>query len=246
MNMKLWHVIGLAAFLFSNMGYASDKSDKSDNESNNGKASVWNLAKDVGASSNQISFNQNANGVWFFMQSATLAQTESSYSFLPRYCGGLGSLSSPCVDNGIDGLLCWYSNDPDIDNHWLPVVEFNATATTQFPKTITWPAQTLAMHPAPDKLAIVGWRSPVSGKIDVTGSFSDFDANCGNGVLWFINQGNKTLDSGNLPNGGKQSFNLAKVKINPGEVLYFIVDPKDGDHFCDTTGLDLTITASGN
>jgi hypothetical protein len=35
------------------------------------------------------------------------------------------------------------------------------------------------------------------------------------------------------------------VRVSRGEVLYFIVDPRDGDYFCDTTQLNLTITAQG-
>ena len=38
-----------------------------------GHASVWDLAKDVGVSSNQISFNQGSNDVWYFMESHTIA-----------------------------------------------------------------------------------------------------------------------------------------------------------------------------
>jgi hypothetical protein len=174
------------------------------------------------------------------MKSATLAQTQSSYSLLTGY-------TTPCAEDqfGIDGLLCWYPSLPYSYANGFPWVGFNATAITQFPKTLTWPARTLVMHPAPDKLAIVGWRSPISSKISVKGSFIDFDEVCGNGIQWFIKQGNKTLDSGAFSDG-KESFNLDKVNVKQGEVLYFIVDPNNGDYRCDTTGLDLAIKSSDN
>jgi hypothetical protein len=89
-------------------------------------------------------------------------------------------------------------------------------------------------------------RAQSGGKITVKGSFIDLNGGCGNGVLWFINQGNKTLASGDLLNGGNESFNLAKVKVNQGAVLYFIVDPKNGEYSCDWTRLNLTITGSGD
>lgn len=195
----------------------------------------WELPGDVLGTSNQISFNQGANDVWYFMQSSTLAQIESSYSLLPVY-------TTPCAEFGssFNGLLCYYPTLPD----GFPFIGLNVTATTQSPKTVTWPARTLAMHPAPGKLAIVGWRSPISGKIDVEGSFIDFDGSCGNGVQWFINEGNTTLRSGALVNGGKGGFHLANVKVHQGEALYFIVDPDNGESGCDTTGLHLTITGS--
>jgi hypothetical protein len=153
MNKKLCAVLALCALLVVNTGYAWD----SWNDSDNGKASVWNLAKDVGASSNQISFNQNSNGVWFFMKSTNLAQTASSYSLLAGY-------TTPCPEFGINGLLCWHPSLPYDYGTAFPWVGFNANATTQFPQNVTWPARTLVMHPAPDKLAIVGWKSSVRGQ----------------------------------------------------------------------------------
>jgi hypothetical protein len=204
-------------------GQAAEKGDE--------EASGWNLVRDVGISSNQISFNQGANGVWFFMQSATLAQEGSSYSLLTGY-------TTPCAEFGVEGLLCWYPQLPYTYESGFPWIGFNTTA--DFPPSLPWPARTLAMHPAPDKLAIVGWRSPVSDKIDIEGSFIDFDLGCGNGVAWFINRGNRTLDSGVLL-PGPDTFHLGKVRISSGEVLYFIVDPLDNDYICDWTGLNLTI-----
>jgi hypothetical protein len=216
--------MALAIVLISNSGYALET----------GKGSVWNLTQDIGISSNQISFNQNSNGVWFFMQSASVAQVEYSYSLLSGY-------TTPCTEFGMAGLLCWYPSLPYSYETGFPFIGFNTTQTTQYPATLTWPARTVVMHPAPDKLAIIGWKSPLSGKVDLSGWFSDFDAVCGNGVRWYIHKGNTSLSSGNLLNGGNGRFLLRKVNVNPGDVLYFIVGPKDGDYLCDSTGFDLTI-----
>ena len=96
------------------------------------------------------------------------------------------------------------------------------------------------MHPGIDKLAIVAWKSPVNGNVMIAGSFTDIDSVCGDGVLWSIDKGSKTLRSGALSNGGTESFALtAAVKKN--QVLYFIVHP-NAEYSCDSTNLQLIIT----
>ena len=81
------------------------------------------------------------------------------------------------------------------------------------------------MHPGIAKLAIVAWESPVNGKVSMTGSFTDVDPVCGDGVLWSIDKGATTIRSGDLPNGGSESFALVE-SAKKDQVLYFTVDPK--------------------
>jgi hypothetical protein len=93
----------------------------------------------------------------------------------------------------------------------------------------------------PTQLAIVGWRSPINGAISISGAFTSLGGNCGNGVAWFIDQGTTTLANGSFPNGDAQTFQLSDISVSQGDFLYFIVDP-NGDHTCDSTGLELTLT----
>lgn len=79
-----------------------------------------------------------------------------------------------------------------------------------------------------------------STQLQGPGSFTDLDPNFGNGILWFV-EGPQRSAFGNLPNACTQSFNLPNVIVSPGQVLYFIIDPKNGDYRCDTTMLDVTI-----
>lgn len=113
------------------------------------------------------------------------------------------------------------------------------------------PTTELVVHPAADRYAIVGWKSPITGTVPVSGSVTDVDANCGDGVAWWINQGATNLASGSIANGGTQAFSagtggsgLTSVAITAGDVLYFIVGPGSTGstaHFCDSTGIDVTI-----
>jgi len=196
---------------------------------------TWNLLKDVYGTGNQISFNQGARGVWYFMESHSLVHNSLIYRFMPEYhapalfFGGGGSTTP-------DGFSCWSA--PDV----LPDVCFNFNNAPVTLENYEVPPRSVQMHPGVDQFSIVAWQSPVNGVVNVNGSFGDLNANCGNGVLVFIDKGSQTLWSADLPNGGKEGFALSKVKIEDGDVLYFIVDPKAENFGCDSTSLDLTIT----
>jgi len=198
---------------------------------------TWNLSKDVRATNNEISFNQGSNGAWYFMVSASLKHIPSIYSFLPNYF-------APCSSGPdtplINGVACWEDAVHTIDLN--PKVGVNFTNQTQFLiSTVGIPPHAFFLHPAPDRFAIVAWKSPLNAIVSITGSITDLDPICGNGILWFVEKGSQRLASGDLPNGGAQSLSLTNVIVSPGQVLYFIFDPKNGDYGCDTTMLDLTV-----
>jgi hypothetical protein len=96
----------------------------------------------------------------------------------------------------------------------------------------------------------VGWQSPISSEVHISGLIRDMDANCGNGVLWAIGLGTRTLASGSLANGQAQGFadgqggtQLQSTSVSKGEFLYFVVDP-NGEAGCDSTELDLRIEST--
>jgi hypothetical protein len=205
--------------------------------------STWKLSKDLLANSNQISFNQGSNGVWFLLQSNSLAHLAKAYSLLPFY-------SLPCVTNPAAHLVvnipCWQNPNPDKEGNIEPIIAANVTYHTLFFRDFGIPARSVTMHPTMSSLAVIGWKAPLSSVVNVTGFFSDLDPNCGNGVIWSVdiwsaNKGSQTLASGTIANGGpSQTFNLTGTSIRTGQLLYFTVDP-NGDYHCDTTGIDVTI-----
>jgi hypothetical protein len=120
---------------------------------------------------------------------------------------------------------------------------------TQFPNLASngdpfgIPAPSVWMHPGELGLGIIGWKSPITGLVNVAGNFSDLDPNCGNGVIWSVDRAGQTLTSGSIANGGPpQTFKLVGVHVVAGQVLYFTVDPNSADYFCDSTGVDVTIS----
>jgi hypothetical protein len=198
---------------------------------------IWNLSRDVRATNNQISFNEGSKGVWYFMESASLKHIPTIYSFLPNYFAPCSSgPNTPLVI----GSACWEDATHTIDLN--PKVGVNFTNQTQFlVANDAIPPHAFFLHPAPDRFAIVAWKSPLNAIVSISGSFTDLDPNCGNGVLWFVEKGTQRLAFGDLPNGGAQTFSVPSVIVSPGQILYFIVDPKNRDYFCDTTMLDLSI-----
>jgi hypothetical protein len=190
---------------------------------------TWNLSDDVRATNSQISFNQKANGVWYFMESSSLQHNPQTYRLFPNY-------TAPCAGNPddplIDGTACWRPLDS-----YIPVVGVNFTDQT----LARVPPHSVYAHPAPDTLAIVAWKSPLSAKIKVSGTFTDLNPDCGNGVIWSIEKGTQVVTTQALPNGGIQSFEAPSLAVSKGDVLYFLIDANAGDLFCDATMIDLKI-----
>lgn len=196
-------------------------------------ATDWDLDRDFRVSPNQANPNPDISGtpnVWHFMQSASLVRDPASYSLLPHFTAN--AYSGP-------GLNLWASSQVSHGQQFsYPAVGINASGQNQFAISFTWPAGAVYMVPDPLRLAVVGWRSPITGKVDVTGSFTDLDSSCGNGVAWFVDRGTTNLAQGSFPNGGSQSFNLSDVTITQGNFLYFILDATNNNNICDNIRFD--------
>jgi hypothetical protein len=111
--------------------------------------------------------------------------------------------------------------------------------------------QMLVLHPWGGRVqgygrnAVLGWRSPIDGRVTVTGTIQLPSLNecaVGSGTLWSIDKGATVLQSGALPAAGSASFNVT-VDVSPGESIYFVWDAGwDGN--CDSGLLDLTVAQS--
>ena len=92
--------------------------------------------------------------------------------------------------------------------------------------------------------AILRWRSPVSGTVEVTGNVDHGEPTCRvgttDGTTFFIDREGESLDEIGLEPGGTAPFETT-VDVDPGVSLYFVVDPGRASN-CDTTHLTLLIT----
>ncbi len=104
----------------------------------------------------------------------------------------------------------------------------------------------LVVHPTPTEFVAIGWRSPIDGVVQVEASLSDAHPECGNGIEWFVQhstaQAMLTLMKGEIPVAGTAKMPPRSVAVGKGELISLIVGPRDANHSCDLTAIDLTIT----
>ena len=163
-------------------------------------------------------------GVWNYMFSDNLAHDPTHYHLLPHYS---------IIDANREE---WDSGDPSSPFR-TPLVGHLAQG------------RLIVLHPFGGQqisfghFAILAWRSPVAGTIDVNGNvfLGDFSCtNLGSGINWSIDNGSSSLLTSSLPSGGSLNFSLSTT-VRVGDTLYFIVDP-GFDSLCDSTDLSLLIT----
>ncbi len=105
----------------------------------------------------------------------------------------------------------------------------------------------IAMHPAPTLNVVAGWRSPMTGRVKVEAFVQHAHPECGNGVTWTleVRRGNtrQRLASG-VSQGAKENRvgPFENIPVKPGEMVSLVIGPRDGNHSCDLTAVDLTLT----
>jgi hypothetical protein len=209
-----------------------------DNKDSHGNKASWELPGDVLGTSNQISFNQGANEVWYFMEGVSLVHNPLTYQFLPKY-------SAICPATlGVVGLACWWDTlEPSNQFAAFPHIQTNFSDHDLFdPLSGTNPALSVKMHPQNTRLAIIAWVSPQDLKIDIKGNMKSMYPSipCGDGVRWSVEKGTSVLASGDT-SLSSSGFSVKKLEVDKGQAIYFIADPK-GNDLCDSTLISVTIT----
>jgi hypothetical protein len=212
----------------------------------------WNLAADFRVFPDQENPSRDCcghPGVWHYLESdpnTFPAHLPSTYRLLQEFIRDAFFIS---------GLEQWQGSVVSISaKDKLPAVGINNTGGAQV--FARWLPGVIRVHPLHNKLVIVGWRSPMTGTVMVSGGVSDIDPSGGNGILWSIDHfdgvTNRTVASGSIPEGGSQSFQdgsggagLVDIPVDEGDFLYFLVDPKSGSHGFDSTGLSVAIRGRG-
>ncbi|MBM82179.1 MAG: hypothetical protein CMJ78_16555, partial [Planctomycetaceae bacterium] len=87
-------------------------------------------------------------------------------------------------------------------------------------------------HPSPTLFIALGWKSPIDGLIQVDAQLSDAHPECGNGQSWFLQHRNSrkvgNLWKGDFTIGGKATMPTQKISIRKGELISFIIGPRQG------------------
>jgi len=191
---------------------------------------TWNLAKDLEQTSNEISFNQGSNQVWYFMESASLVHDPTLYRFLSQY---LGPCQSSASGDTVNGVGCWHGTKSNIgDVHLATEIAFNFTNELLDAKDENFAGyqpRAVLITATWERLAMVAWRSPITGVVRVDGEFGyrSFKAD---GVNWYVDKGGTTVTSGHLFGGDCCGpVKIGRLPVRQGEVLYFIVDDLNTD-----------------
>lgn len=107
----------------------------------------------------------------------------------------------------------------------------------------------VAVHPSPTLRAAVGWRSPVTTALRVEGVVTHAHPECGNGVTWWLElrrgSTRRRLAAGTAQ--GAKEFAVGpieKLLVQKGDLVSLVIGPRDGNHSCDLTAVDLKLTST--
>lgn len=108
----------------------------------------------------------------------------------------------------------------------------------------------VAVHPSPTLKAVVGWQSPVTSLMKIEGVVTHAHPECGNGVTWALELRRgvtrQRLATG-IAHGAKSvPFGpLDGVAIQSGDLVSLLIGPRDANHSCDLTTVELKLTSIG-
>jgi hypothetical protein len=108
-------------------------------------------------------------------------------------------------------------------------------------------AHGVAVHPSPELNVATGWRSPIAAKVRIEGSIVHAHPECGNGVAWSLEHRRGAIRR-KLGEGVAQGPATMKVgpiealAVLPGDFVSLVIGPRDGNHSCDLTAIDLALT----
>lgn len=107
------------------------------------------------------------------------------------------------------------------------------------------PPHTVAVHPTPNLQVGIAWKCRKSESMQVNSVITHAHPECGNGVAWAleVRRGNSVqrLVDG-VSNGATpvKSANF-EVALRVGDVVALVIGPREGNHSCDLTTVDMTI-----
>jgi len=112
-------------------------------------------------------------------------------------------------------------------------------------------AHGVAVHPTPNLVAAVGWQSPVKSAMRIEGKVTHAHPECGNGVTWSLElrrgKTRQRLASGISHGGSPVAVGpIDNVAVQQGDLVSLVIGPRDGDHSCDLTDVELNLKSSGD
>ena len=111
-------------------------------------------------------------------------------------------------------------------------------------------AHGVVVHPSPKLQTAVGWSSPITGSMSVQAHVRHAHQGCGNGVTWALEVrrgSSRQRLAGGISEGGAAAKiePVRELAVRPGDVVSLLIGPRDANHSCDTTAVDLVLTGNG-
>lgn len=107
----------------------------------------------------------------------------------------------------------------------------------------------VAVHPAPTQQIVISWRSPAATTLTIAGTVQHAHPECGNGVTWSLElrrgRTSQQLAAGIAQGGTPVVIGpVADVAAQPDDLIALVVGPRDANHSCDLTAIDLSLTSA--
>ena len=149
--------------------------------------------------------------------------------------------ANPSQEDKTVGLVSWSASELGGD----PCVSYNPTSRARSFANIRWEPGRLSFHPgAKGEYSAVRFTAPDAGDYAVRALFLAIDQSPTTTDVHILHRGRRVFDGSlNLHGQGKQAAYDGKVAIARGDTLDFVVGWGNGTHVCDSTGLDIRLTA---
>lgn len=161
-------------------------------------------------------------------------------------CLGIGRAATPALDTFTNRLP---PGQYPFVNGWgspeTPSVIANASdETVRVPANLR--GHSVALHPSPALSAAAGWSSPLHGPVTVHATITHAHPECGNGVTWSLElrrgHTRRQLAAG-IAHGATPvtAGPFENLPVRHGDLISIIIGPRDGNHACDTTDVEMVI-----
>ena len=143
-------------------------------------AQSWNLAEDFQIAPNQANPSPDSyenKEVWHYMRSSGRERDAATYSLLEEYGETLWCLDPVCDPSTSTTAKGWRSPE---NRYEIPFLVKRSSDG----QILVHPTSSLDIDTGtfPDSNSVVGWRSPITGKISISGEVRDGHVSCCDGI----------------------------------------------------------------
>ncbi|MFO1436797.1 MAG: DUF1592 domain-containing protein [Verrucomicrobiaceae bacterium] len=126
----------------------------------------------------------------------------------------------------------------------LSVLANSSAATVRTPGVMK--AHSIATHPSPTRASVIAWKAEKAATLRIQGDVADVHPECGNGVTWQLEvrrgHSSEVLAKGETKGAQVQTVGpFENVRVEAGQVVALVIGPRDGNHVCDLTAVNVTL-----